>query len=241
MTSTTEVPQCWSDFADVVSAGIDRVILFGPPGTGKTYAGLNEGNVSAGSFRLVCTEDMTAADVTGCWMPAGNDGWKWLEGSAIKAWKGNGQTGGRLVIDEIDKASGDVLSLLLAMTDTVESAEWEHPSTGEKIKPLDGFSVVMTTNLEDMADLPEALKDRFPVALRINTPHPGALLGLSPDLRGPAAGLADAEIQRRFSVRTFQAFDNLRSSLGEERAATIIFGQRAQDILDALKVDRLGV
>jgi hypothetical protein len=29
--------------------------------------------------------------------------------------------------------------------------------------------------------------------------------------------------------------------LGEERAAKIIFGQRSQDILDALKVDRLGV
>jgi hypothetical protein len=163
------------------------------------------------------------------------------EGAAVKAWKGNGQVGGRLVIDEIDKASGDVLSLLLAMTDSVESAEWEHPSTGEKVKPLEGFSVIMTTNLENMEDLPEALKDRFPVALRINTPHPGALLGISPDLRGPAAGLADASPERRFSIRTFQAFDNLRSSLGEERAAKIIFGQRSQDILDALKVDRLGV
>ena len=154
MSSATEVPQCWSDFSDVITAGIDRVILFGPPGTGKTYAGLNEGNTTAGAFRLVCTEDMTAADVTGCWMPAGNEGWQWLEGAAVKAWKGNGQVGGRLVIDEIDKASGDVLSLLLAITDSVESAEWEHPSTGEKVKPLEGFSVIMTTNLENMEDLP---------------------------------------------------------------------------------------
>lgn len=241
MSEATVVPQCWTDYSDVIGAGIDRVILFGPPGTGKTFAGLNQGNVDAGSYRLVCTEDMTAADVTGCWMPASDGAWSWLEGSAVKAWKGNGNRGGRLVIDEIDKASGDVLSLLLAMTDTVESAEWEHPATGEKIKPLEGFSVVMTTNLENMADLPEALKDRFPVAIRINTPHPGALEALSADLRKPAASLADAEPERRFSIRTFQSFDKLRLTLGEERAATLLFRDRAQDIIDALRVDRLGV
>lgn len=232
-------PQCWADLADVLEAGIDRVILFGPPGTGKTYAGLNQSVGSAGAYRLVCTEDMTAADVTGCWMPASDGRWEWLEGQAVKAWRGDGQTGGRLVIDEIDKASGDVLSLLLAMTDSPESAEWEHPATGQKVRPLSGFSVVMTTNLERMADLPEALKDRFPVALRINTPHPDALLGLSADLRGPAAALADAERSRRFSIRTFQAFDRLRASLGEDRAAALLFGDRANDVLDALKVDRV--
>ena len=66
----TSLPACWQDVADVLTAGIDRVLLYGPPGTGKTYAGLTFGDVQAGAFRLVCTEDMTAADVTGCWMPS---------------------------------------------------------------------------------------------------------------------------------------------------------------------------
>ena len=105
------------------------------------------------SYRLICTDDMTNADVTGCWQPSANGSWSWLEGAGIRAWKGNGTIGGRLVIDEIDKAGGDVFATLLAITDTPDSAQWEHPSTKEIVKPLDGFTVVMTTNIEDMNEL----------------------------------------------------------------------------------------
>ena len=71
-----ELPQCWQDVNDALAAGIDRLILFGPPGTGKTFAGLNVGDVEGGAFRLICNEDMTAADVTGHFMPTANGTWK---------------------------------------------------------------------------------------------------------------------------------------------------------------------
>ena len=105
------LPKCWQDFKDVVSAGVDRVILFGAPGTGKTYGGLTLGVGDGGSFRLICTEDMTTAQVSGAFMPDAS-GFKFMEGSALRAWKGNGQVGGRLVVDEVDKAS----TLCLAFT-----------------------------------------------------------------------------------------------------------------------------
>jgi MoxR-like ATPase len=238
-TTTENIPQCWQDFNDVIAAGVDRVILYGPPGTGKTFAGLNAGNVQGGAYRLICTEDMTAADVTGCWMPAADNRWEWSEGQMVKAWNGDGLNGGRAVIDEIDKASGDVLSLLLAMTDSEASARWEHPANGKVMRPREGFSVIMTTNMERMQDLPEALKDRFPVSIRINTPHPGALEALAPDLRAAAASLADADKDRRFSIRTFAQFDSLRQKMDTERAARLLFGKRANDILDAIKVDSI--
>jgi MoxR-like ATPase len=237
MESPNTLPECWQELQDVLKAGIDRVILFGPPGTGKTFAGLNFGNVSAGAHRLICTEDMTSADVTGCFMPNAQGTWNWQMGSAMKAWEGDGFTGGRLVIDEIDRASGDVESLLLAVTDTVASAKWEHPETGRSVRPRDGFSVVMTTNIEQMDELPTALKDRFPVAIRINTPHPDALLCLPSDLRAAAAASADANGERRFSIRAFQTYATLRNTMGVERAAKLIFGSVANDILDALKID----
>jgi MoxR-like ATPase len=233
------LPQCWADVENALNAGIDRLILFGPPGTGKTYAGLNLGDVNAGAYRLICTEEMTNADVTGHYKPNAQGAWAWQEGSAIKAWQGDGQRGGRLVIDEIDKAGGDVFATLLAMTDSPESAKWEHPENGRMVRPLDGFSVVMTTNIESMQELPEALKDRFPVAIRINQPHPNALALLSADLRNYAVRMADAG-ERRISLRTFFAFDKLRNSLGDQESARLVFGRQAESVLDAIAIDKVG-
>jgi len=233
-----DLPSCWKDVNDALAAGIDRLILFGPPGTGKTFAGLSLGDVAGGAFRLICNEDMTAADVTGHFMPTADGTWKWLDGAVLKAWQGNGQNGGRIVADEIDRASGDVLSLLLNMFDSPESASWQHPDTGQVFTPAKNFSVVMTTNIEDMRDLPVALRDRFPIAIRIDRPHPGALAQLSPHLRAPASAAVDADKARRFSVRSFMAFDQLCiKGMDIERAAFLVFGNHSKDILDAIRID----
>ncbi len=236
MSDNTHLPQCWQDFNAVIEAGIDRVILYGPPGTGKTYAGLNMGDISSGSWRLVCTEDMTNFDVTGGFLPGADGSFDWHDGSAVSAWRGNGITGGRLVVDEIDKAGGDVFATLLAMTDTVESAKWENPATGRVEVPKEGFSVIMTTNIENMEELPSALKDRFPCAIRINEPHPDALVNLPSSIREYARKMADAG-DRRISLRQFQAYAKLAKMHDKERAANLIFGDRAEAFLDAVAVD----
>lgn len=235
---TVELPECWKALEDCLEAGIDRVILYGASGIGKTYGGLTIGDVSAGAFRLVCTEDMTNFDVTGGFMPNGKGGFQWLDGSAVKAWKGDGAKGARLIVDEVDKASGDVFATLLSMLDSPESASWEHPETGEVLKPHSGFSAIMTTNIENMGEIPTALADRFPIRIRINEPHPNALLRLGVDLRGYALRMADAG-DDRISLRAFYALDLLRKKVGMERACQLTFGSRAKEILDAIKVDSL--
>jgi MoxR-like ATPase len=235
MDTQTTLPDCWNQFQQVLDNGVDRIILYGPPGTGKTYCGLTHGNVDAGAFRLVCTEDMTNADVTGSFMLEKGD-FRWVSGSALKAWNGDGTQGGRLVVDEIDKAGGDVFATLLAMLDTPESASWENPQNGRVHKPKPGFTAVMTTNVEEMRELPPALTDRFPVRIRIDQPHPDALKILSRDLRGIAVKMADAG-ERRISLRQFMAFDSLRKGLEPERASEIVFGDRAESIMDAIAVD----
>jgi len=241
MSDYFSIAPCWQDFADVLTSGLDRIILYGPPGTGKTFAALRSG-LSAHSVaeRVICTEDLTTADITGSWMPRGEGRWEWLEGPAIRAWRGDGARGGRLVVDEVDRAAGDVLSLLLAMTDTDGSAQWRNPETGDVVQPAKGFVAVMTTNSETLEEIPRALRDRFPVAIRIDRPHPSSVERLSVDLRAPAMSSSLAEMDRRISLRTFYAFDVLRREHGAERAAQLLLGsQRSTSFLDALRIGRL--
>lgn len=235
--TTSNLPQCWADVSDLLEAGVDRVILHGPPGTGKTFAGLTMGNIAGGAHRLICNEDMTSADITGHFMPTGGGTWKWHDGAVLRAWEGNGSVGGRVIIDEIDRASGDVLSLMLSMLDSPESASFLHPENDRTVKPNDGFSAVMTTNIEDMRELPTALKDRFPLVVRINCPHPDALTYLSEDIRSAAALSCDLDNDRRISLRTWKAFDQVRKVLGDERAAQLVFNDMWMGIIDSIKVN----
>ncbi len=237
---TDETDSCWRDLADVLAAGVARVLLYGPSGTGKTYAALHHEAGSHPAERLVCTEDLTSGEITGTWMPVGENRWEWREGPAIRAWRGAGGLGGRLVVDEVDRASGDALSTLLAMTDSPESARWRNPETSEWVRPGPHFSVIMTSNIDDLSDIPSSLRDRFPVAIRVDRPPASAVASLSPDLRAPALAGSLGPAGRRVSLRSFYAFDELRRSCGAQRAAHLVFGDEdALSILDALTIAAL--
>ncbi len=233
-------PQCWRDVERVLEHDTKRLVLYGPPGTGKTYAGLTIGTNGREAFRLVCTEDMTDAQVTGTYSPDPR-GLSWIDGLAIRAWK----TGARLVIDEIDKASSDVLSTLLAMTDTTGSSRWQNPLTGEIVTPHPDFSVVMTTNLERMIDLPDALRDRFPVQIRISEPHPNAIAELPEHWREIARASADLDdINSRASVRAFLEVARLEVAIGRADAIRLVFGgnpYNAQRIEQAVELATLAI
>jgi MoxR-like ATPase len=231
----TDNDNCWKLFDEIIDAGVDRVILYGPPGTGKTFSALHL-NKRPGqeSYRITCTDDMTNMDVTGGFLPSADGGFEWIEGAAVQAMT----KGGRLVVDEIDKAGGDVFATLLNITDTEGSSVWIHPVTGEQHTTLNGYTVIMTTNVEQINELPQALIDRFPVRIRIDRPHPLALETLPVAWRDYADRMADAGSER-MSLRTFQSLNKLSRRLGTEKAAKVILGERADAFLQAIAIDTM--
>ena len=238
-------PECWRDLRDIMNAGVNKLFLFGPPGIGKSFAGMYFGDVSRGVERMSCTEDMTSADVDG-FMGINEQGtFDWRYGAASRAWI----NGSRLIIDEIDKAGSDVLAKLLAFTDSAMSARFVIVATGETIVPAPGFSVVMTSNITHIDELDSpALKDRFPAAIDINAPHPSALMQFPESQRMLAATLVSSRAgsgggyHQRVSLRKFEYFNQLLADeeFDLERAARLAFGTvLAEQIVRELRIGLL--
>ena len=220
----------WEMANFAMSNGIDRILLYGVPGTGKTYYGLNYGNV-ANSYRLVCTDEMTDGELIGKYKQHDNGIWRFEEGVALKAWR----TGGRLVVDEINRANSDVESRLMAVIDTVSSSSFENPDTGEIIRPQAGFSVVATMNGEP-EDLAPAVLDRLVVQVNITEAHPDAIASMPEYLRDIAKQYTSAEAgDDRYSLRSFIAFHTAYKASGDlETSAHLTLPKIAEGLVDAL-------
>lgn len=230
------------------------ILLYGPPGTGKTTAGNriglrggevvddkveNPGLLVSGTlrpiyniFNITLTEETPAAELRGHYIMKGGE-FEWQDGTGVKPFR----SGGRLVLNEIDKASGDCLQFCHALLDDPDIAAITLP-TGETVKPDPDFSVVATMNGVP-EDLPEALRDRFAVKINIKKPHPLAIKSLPEDLRGIAKKTFTASgTERAISFRSWKAFGELRERLDEEMAARAVFGDRAENVLNTMRIEK---
>jgi MoxR-like ATPase len=234
------------------------VLLYGPPGTGKTTAGnriglrggkviedkeQNPGLLVSGTltpvfniYNITLTEETPATELRGHYIMKGGD-FDWHDGTGMRPFR----KGGRLVLNEIDKASGDCLQFCHALLDDPSIAAITLP-TGETVRPHNDFSVVATMNGEP-EDLPEALRDRFSVRINIKNPHPQAIKSLPEDLRAIAKKTfkATTHTERAISFRAWKAFAHLREALGEDVAALAVFGSRAENVLNTMKIEKSSV
>ena len=227
---------CWK----LVSAAIgnaDRVLLYGPPGTGKTYAaatnkvGLNmDGNPNV--YQITMTEDTASANLEGFYKPSSDGGFEWHDGIAIQAWR----TGGRLVINEIDHASPDAMTFLHAILDDKDIAQLTlNNDNKETVRPEPGFTVIATTNSLPES-LPMALKDRFPVKINVDKIHPIALERFPKSWRNTISDTSlSMDSEQRLSIRAWREFfDLISKGLDKREAGYLIFGERADELMDAI-------
>lgn len=198
---------------------LDRVLLFGPPGTGKSYDALRMGNPGEKAWRIIMTEETPAAELRGHYIPQGQN-WVWHDGPVMRAYR----NGGRLVIDEISRAHDDAWSFLLAVLDG-------HPITlpnGETVYPHPDLSVWATTN--DSADvLPDALADRFVIKVHVPQPSKEALATLK-------TVLARAVEEGSISFRAAAEFERLSGFMAKKDAGKLVWGSRSADILYGMEL-----
>jgi hypothetical protein len=165
----------------------------------------------------------------GHYVPRGGE-FIWQDGPAIRAWR----EGKRLVLNEVDKASGDALTFLLAALDDPEVARLTLP-TGETVRPRPGFAAIGTMN-GDPDSLPAPLRDRFAVSIAVTAPHPGALARLQCDpLANAVAATIGAGPDRQVTLRQAFAFLRLAQRLDDRSlAARAVWGERGADVLNSL-------
>lgn len=234
-----ELPEDWKDAEAVIRSGARRVLLYGIPGTGKTFAGNHFGveQRQEDVFNIYFGEETSAYQVVGT--DSIVDGTMvWRDGPGLLAWRC--ERGGRLVINEIDHASGDALDALMWLCDDEKSARVTLP-TGEYLEPKPGYQAVATMNGEP-EDLPEAIADRFVTRVKIRRPHPAAIMALPAELRDLASNLSHDGVpeERRVSIRQFRAFaELLLLGVAYDSAARAAFHSKATDLIASIGVAKL--
>lgn len=240
-----EAAKDWADIR-LASQHVRRLLLWGPPGTGKSYLAAQVPN-QAPLYRLYLTMDTPAAEVRGHYLPSKDGGFEWHDGPGVAAWRHNGGRGGRLGIDEIDAASGDTLTLLMGLLDDPETARLTLP-TNETVRPGEDFSVVAATNQQPTV-MPEALLDRFDCVFHVKYPCPDVFQPehwTSEKLREAAKKMVYLPVEgekrlakgRPVGLRAFRAMDRLHASgLSVSDAARLVLGEEASRWLDtAMKI-----
>ena len=207
---------CWTLFNEIIGNS-ERVLLYGMPGTGKTYQAVKT-NVPDNKevYSTTLTVDSSASEIIGHYIPNEKGTFDWNDGVGIRAWR----EGTRLVLNEIDHAGPDVTSVLHAIL--------------ELVQPASGFNVVATMNGKP-DDLPEALADRFAVKIDINEVHPEAIDTLPEEYKGAYAKEQDGGLP--MSIRAWKEFAKLvQMGIQQETAARVCFGYYASDVISSLEM-----
>lgn len=221
-----ETQSSWNLISALLSCPTMRTMLiWGPPGIGKSYSAFRHGLNGRQVYKVTLTEDTPAAELRGHYIPHGGE-FRWHDGVLTRAMR----EGARLVLDEVSHASMDVQSLLYCALESPDSARLTLP-TGETIRPAPGYQVILTDNA-DPAAMPAALRDRCDAIVKVSTPHPDAILGMPENIRALAAESASVDDPaRRITLRAWESLARLMDGgLDLETAGQAVHGARWEAI-----------
>lgn len=209
-----------------IPRAIHRVLLYGPPGVGKSYA----------AYALFMREHVLRITCHGERIPESfGFGQVALQGGSTVELPSlvarAMEQGSCLVIDEIDRLPSSCHSAMLAALDDTESCAIYSELTGEKLSPTHGFCVFATTN-ESPKNLDPALLDRFDLLLHCNAPSLGLLENLTSRARRFLENLVPPSSSlpvcpQQFTPRSLRRFERLAAVVGDDDAAELLFGSEA--------------
>lgn len=221
----------WEKLEAVIACGMTRVLLVGPPGTGKSTTADRDG------LRVTCHEDAGPESMIGTFIQKdGNT--IWIDGPSVIAMK----EGKRIVKDELDHTSPECVSLMYATLDDAPSIMLP---TGEYVKAAKGYQVICTSNASPM-DLPDAILDRIECVIVADIPHTNAVASIKAGTDSDSLVSLMHNYYRGLSkdayrwkgqptLRRIRNFGKLLSAgLNKEVAAECVFGNSYKEVLSAL-------
>jgi nitric oxide reductase NorQ protein len=223
----------WDVLEACLAAGLNRILLVGPPGTGKSTTADTDG------LRVTCHEDAGPESMIGTFIQKdGNT--VWVDGPTSIAMR----AGKRVVSDEFDHNSPECLSLAYATLDDSPSIMLP---TGEYLVAKSGYQLIGTSN-SSPSDFPEAILDRFEAIIVAAEPHPNAVKIVKAQAGTKADALTGLMNNYYRGLNTTQyAFRGnptlrkcrnfaklLDAGLDENVAAQVVFGNAAKEILSAM-------
>jgi MoxR-like ATPase len=158
---------------DAASVSLTNVLLWGPPGRGKSQlaavlAKRHAAKVGGIVQQIVCPEDTQVSVLAGAFQPSGGGAWQWVDGPVTRALK----VGGAVIQDELSHLSPEASTWLLAAQD--DSTHLTLPS-GEVIEKKPVWFI--STQNDTPASLLPALNSRHPVQLNVTLPFTWEWLG----------------------------------------------------------------
>lgn len=211
----------WYDVLGAILPHVSRILLVGPPATGKSTTAMK---VSGARFRVTMTETTSREELIGMFQLIDGET-KWVDGPITSAMR-NGEC---VLVDEIDRYSPEAASLLYALID--DKPHLSLPN-GEMLYSNPGYKMIMTSN-DGLDTLPVAVQDRIEVILQASEPHADAIADMPQFMQNVTTAyyrmLPKPTIKLPTTVRRMRTFHGLLANgLDSKLAATITFGQHAE-------------